>query len=156
MKSFDLGRGNFTQAVVDVAPLGVVLDMTPGNSDKKFTVPAGERWKLNHAFMTLTTSGVVGNRRLVMEVSIQGVLFGRISAGVVQGASVTRYYQYLQGIYRETSFINDEIQVPIPADVSVTAGAEIRIYDSAAIDVAGDNLDVRLSYQKFKGIPVPG
>ena len=58
----------------------------------------------------------------------------------------------MQGIYRETAFVDAMIQVPIPMDLYLPAGSVLRFYDSAAIAAAADDMTVAFSVQKFKGI----
>lgn len=60
-------------------------------------------------------------------------------AGTTQGPGIVRHYFFLQGIYRETAFINDEIQVPLPLDFIFPAGYILRVGDVNNVD-AGDSM----------------
>lgn len=150
---FNFSSGdNFTEGVTSVAPIYGVFDSTANDSDKSFTVPAGEMWKLMYANVKLVTSADVGNRQLRFAVTDpNGNEVGYISAGAVQAASLTRSYGFLQGIYRETAFIDGMIQIPIPIDLYLSAGSTIRFYDSAAIAAAADDMTVAFGVQRFKG-----
>lgn len=134
----DIGNGNFAETVIQFAPVHAVYDETANDSDKSFTVPDGEVWKLAQAFVTLATSATVGNRQIRFTATdANGKVIGYMSAGAVQAASLTRSYGFLQGIY-----IDGMIQVPIPMDLYLGPGCTIRFWDSAAIDPAADDLTV--------------
>lgn len=149
---FEVGTSNYTDGFTEVPPIVRAVDSTPNDSDKSFTVPNGEMWKLNYLLVTMATSATVGNRQLMIEVqNSAGTVLGRISAGAVQAAATTRYYSCMQGIYRETTFINNELQVPIPMDAYLPAGVVLRVYDSAAIDPAADDMTVSYSVKRYKG-----
>jgi predicted Zn-dependent protease len=55
----------------------------------------------------------------------------------------------LQGIFRETAFVANELQVPLPIDLYIPPGGTIRIYDSAAIAAGADDMTVAFQYMKF-------
>lgn len=143
---------NFSDAVTDVPVIDRFIDVNPNDSDKTATVPEGEMWHLNSIMVVLTTTATVGNRQILIEAkNTSGVVIGRISAGAVQAASLTRYYQCMQGTYRETAFINGDIQIPIPQDAYFPAGFSLRVYDSAAIDPTADDMTVSISVKKYQG-----
>jgi len=143
---------NYAEVVVVVPIVSRIIDTTENSSDKTYTVPDGELWRLLHVYVTLVTTAKVGNRQVVVEgKNSAGLVLGRISAGAVQAASSTKYYNYMQGTYRETAFINNDIQVPIPVDVYLSEGASLHVYDSAAIDAAADDMTVSYSVQIYKG-----
>jgi hypothetical protein len=81
-----------------------------------------------------------------------GGLMGYYSAGAVQAASLARNYMFMQGVARETSFVDSVIQVSIPVDCWLPPGATVRFWDSAAIDAAADDLTVGFTVQVFKGV----
>jgi len=150
---FNLGNDNWTEAVTDIAPIELLVDATTNDSDKTFTVPDGEMWKLNYVFTTLTTSAAAGNRQMVVDVAdASGTGLWGISAGAVQAASLTRRYSYVPGTSREAAFVNTEIQVPIPENSFIPGGGTIRVYDSAAIAAAADDMIVSISAKVYKGV----
>ena len=143
---------NYTEGVTNVTPIGFAYDATADDSDKSFTVPDGEMWKIIYANVGLTTSATVGNRQLRLSITDpKGNAAIYISAGSVQAASLTRNYVFLQGIYRETSFVDSMIQVPIPIDMYLPSGSTIRFWESAAIAPTTDDMIVNFGYQRFKG-----
>lgn len=146
------GEGNFSEAVTEVPVIDRAVDTTANDSDKSFLVPNGEMWGLNSIFVVLVTDATVGNRQIVFEaMNTDGVVVGRISAGATQAASLTRRYLGMQGTYRETAFINTDIQIPIPQDSFLPAGFSLHVYDSAAISPTGDDMTVSVSVKKYKG-----
>lgn len=145
-----IGSNNFAESVAVVPPVAHEFDNTPNDSDKTFTVPTNELWKLCHAHVILVTSATVGNRQLALSILDEDSnVIMDIAAGTVQAASTTRHYGFLQGIYRETSFVANELQVPLPEDCYLQPGWSVRFYDSAAISPAMDNMTVAFQYMKF-------
>lgn len=143
---------NFTEGVTVIAPIYTIFDDTANSSDKTYTVPAGEMWKMCQAFATLVTTAAVGNRQIRFAVTDEiGNQIGYLAAGATQAASQTRAYGFMQGIYREASFIDNMIQVPIPIDLYLQAGSTIRFWDSAAIAPAADDMTISMTVQRFKG-----
>lgn len=146
------GEGKYTDCVTEFPVISRSIDKTANDSDKTFTVPDGEMWRLNSVFVKLVTTATVGNRQIVIEAqNPDGDVIGRISAGAVQAASTTRYYLCMQGTFRETAFINTDIQIPIPQDSFFPAGYKLRVYDSAAVDAAADDMDVSINVKKYAG-----
>lgn len=122
------------------------IDSTANDSDKTITVPAGKTWELKWLHIILASTATVGNRQIKMEIlDDDSVVRADIHAGAVQAASLTRHYLCGQGVYRETSFVNGEMHVPIPHDLILHPGWSFRVYDSAAVDAAADDLTVSYS-----------
>ncbi|MES0445002.1 MAG: hypothetical protein ABUJ92_00515 [Desulfobacterales bacterium] len=144
------GSENYTETVSVFNLPEQTYDATLNDSDKSFAVPGNEVWKLCNAHITLVSDATVGNRQMVLEVanSASAVVFSS-AAGAVQAASVTRVYDFMQGITKETAFVGAVIQVPIPTEQYILPGYSIRIYDSAAISAAGDDMTVAFQVEKF-------
>lgn len=150
---FEHGDQNWSEAVTDAPVIEWKDSGTIIGLDISFPVADGETVKVNSALVKVITSAVVGNRQLVFEAKdTSGMVVARISAGAVQAASTTRHYVLMQGTYRETTVINTELQVPIPADLFLPEGYEVRIYDSAAIDAVGDTMVVTYGTNVYKGL----
>lgn len=127
-----------------------VFDNAVNDSDKTFTVPAGEVWEVLHANVLYASSADVGNRVMHMDAyDDSGNEICSASAGAVQTASLTGSYLFMQGTYRETAFVNGGLQVPIPANLFLTEGFSLRFYDAAAVAVAVDDMTVAFQYRKF-------
>ena len=86
-----------------------------------------QTWRILFGHAALTSSATVGNRRFKLVVyNADGTAVSDIMsdshAGAVQAASLTRHYSLKQGIYRETAFIDDDIELPITRDLLVLPG----------------------------------
>ena len=144
---------NYTEGITVISPITGGYDAALNDSDKSYTVPNGETWKLIYAFVTLTTTAGAGNRQMRFSVTdASGNEVGYISAGAVQSPGSTNSYGFMQGIYRETSFVDNMIQVPIPIDLYLPAGYSMRFYDSNAVAPAADDMIVSYSVERFKGV----
>ena len=147
---FDVGNGNWADVVTPLAPIHSVYDATTNDSNKSWTVPDGEIWKLTQAFVTMVTTADVGNRQIRFTATdADGNQIGYISAGAVQAASLTRGYGFLQGVYRETAFVDAMIEVPIPQDLYIGPGGSIKFWDSAAVAAAADDMTVAFTVQRY-------
>jgi len=65
-------------------------------------------------------------------------------AGAVQTASNIYDYALMQGVFRETTFVDDQLHVPYPHGLILPAGYRYKIYDANNINV-GD--DMVITYQ---------
>lgn len=139
-----------------IAPnnLRTVFDSTADDSDKSWVVPDDEIWRLNWAHLILVSTATVGNRQILMRVDDpNGNMLFDTHAGNVQAASVTRHYLFLQGIYRETSFVDGELQVPFPQDCWLGPGFTLRFYDATAVDAAADDMTVTFQVDRIQTNP---
>lgn len=141
---------NFSDCVTETPLIADTYDATANDSNKTFVVPNNEMWKINHAHIDFVSSAAVGNRIIQMDViNENGNVINSISAGVVQAASLERHYVFLQGIFRETAFVNGEVQVPIAADLYLPPGYSIKFYDVAAIAADADDMTVAFQYKRM-------
>ena len=139
---------NRAEAVTRIARVEKKFDATADDSDKSWTVPNNELWRICHVHAILVSTATVGNRQIALEIKDEsGNSLMHLEAGAVQAASVTRHYGFLQGIFRETSFVSDELQVPLPIDCWLKPGWSLRVADDAAIDAAADDLTVSFVYE---------
>ena len=115
-------------------------------------MPAGEVWRLDWLHAILVSTATVGNRQMIMSLYDSADVFqADYHAGAVQAASLTRHYSFQPGVFRETAFVNGEIQIAIPMNPVIPSGWYLRIYDSAAIDAAADDLTVAYQFTKLVG-----
>lgn len=146
-----IGTDNWVESVAIVPPIANTYDATTNDSDKTFTAPDNELWRICHAHVALVSTATVGNRQIEVEVTdADGNTVFDLVAGAVQAASLTRHYGFLQGIARETSFVGSELRVALPIDCYVVPGGSIRFYDSAAVDAAADDMTVSFQFEKYK------
>lgn len=143
---------NFTEGVTEVTPIASYFDAAANDSDKAWVVPDGEMWLLNWAHLISVASATVGNRIFCIDVTDEdGNLLIDIPSSAAQTAGTTEHYVFYQGIYRETAFAANAIQIPIPKDLYLKAGYTLRFYDRAAIDAAADDMTVSFQIKRYKG-----
>lgn len=132
--------------------LPVLLTDTDANdSNKTFTVPTGYIYEILYGQIIMVTDGTVGNRQMVIQILDDAdVEVATIRAGAVQAASTTRYYEFVQGVPRETSFIDDSINVAIPDEFIALPGYDIVIKDIDAIAATTDDMTVQLMVRKVR------
>jgi len=124
-------------------------DAAANDSDKTITVPAGMTWIISNIFITLATSADVGNRQMTVLISDpSAVVLGNIKADSVQAASTTEYYSVspVAGIATEAPAGYHYASLP---GFILDAGSTIRVYDSAAVAAAADDMTVTVSGQAF-------
>lgn len=149
---FSIGSNNFTEAVTEVAPIDTTFDATANDSNKSWVVPQGEMWLLNWARLLAVTSADVGNRQAELLIKDEaGNSVFNIKAGAVQGAGVTRTYQFSPYVSHEAAFVAAEILAPIPPNLYLPAGFTLQIWDSSAIAAAADDFTVSFQVKVYKG-----
>lgn len=113
---------------------------TAGNVVTSFSPRTGKSMSVLYGQVVLTTDATVANRRVVFSiVSDDGstVVSDFHSGAVVPASSTAFHHEFMQGIFRETSFIGDAIQVPIPINCKVPNGWTIKV--TVENGVAGDS-----------------
>ena len=132
--------------VVDTWSPLLVADETADDSDKSFTVPANYMYQVLWIWVELTSDANAGNRQMTIELQDDAAdVIAQWRAGAVQAASLTRYYCFAPSnadltAFRDTTFL----MTPIPPTVVLPASYVVRVYDSAAISAAGDDMVVQL------------
>lgn len=112
------------------------------DSSKSFTPKTGHQWHLRGVHVRLTTSAVVGNRRMALILSdTTPNVVARFFSPTEQVAGSTHYYTWAPGAAADyaTSYVN----IPIP-DLIIPSGFTILVQDDAGIDPAGDDMYVTL------------
>jgi hypothetical protein len=124
----------------------VVSDTTADDSDKSFAVPANYEYKIVNIFVTLVTTATVGNRQLVVELTDGTNVIAQARAGIVQAASLTRYYNFSKAMpelvaFRDTDYLSTQLP-----DIQLLPTYVLRVYDKAAIAAAADDMTVRITF----------
>ncbi len=124
-------------------------DTTANDQDMLFTVPAGLGYKLFYGIVSFTSTADVGNRQLELIIRDENnAVVYTISAGAVQAASLTYDYLLTPGGTREGTVVNGELVVPLPNEVLLLPGWDIRVFESAGIE-ALDDMTVRLLVEEL-------
>jgi hypothetical protein len=110
-----------------------------GNANTDFTPNTGKWMRVILGHVLLTTDGTVASRRVKMSVlDGSGNVLTDAHAGATVAASQTdQHHAFMQGIYRETSFIDADIQIPIAMECLVPPDGTLRIQTENG--VAGDS-----------------
>lgn len=125
-------------------------EVTDNDSDKTFTVPTGKSWRILSVHVRLVTTATVGNRQIEVRLTDDSNNnIGHAPAGAVQAASLTRHYTFAPGLADLTGFRDtDKLTTPLP-DVVLPAGYKVRIFDTAAVDAAADDMHVRMLVEEL-------
>lgn len=145
-----------TGSIVGIAgqPIGIsenwrvtlLADETVDDSDKTFTVTAGQEWEILSIWIELTTTATVGDRQITVEIQDStGDVIGSFVAGANQAASLGRNYMFAPMVQLMTAFSGIYLSFPLPP-FFLPAGYKIRVYDSAAIAAAADDMIVQMTY----------
>jgi len=130
--------------VVDDSIVILTADVTADDSDKSFTVTALKVWQPLSVQVSLVTTATVGNRQMTIDITDgSDNLLARVRAGAVQAASLTYTYTFGLGLDKDVAPIALHLTAPLPA-MLLAAGYKIRVYDSAAVAAAADDMTVRI------------
>lgn len=114
---------------------------TAGNANMEFLVPAQKQYKLLYGAVRLTTDATVANRRVLLGVfddaGTPALVFDVHSGAVVVASQTDVHHGFMQGIYRETAFIDNALQVPIGRELILLPGWLLRVWIQNG--VAGDS-----------------
>lgn len=122
--------------------LKVISDVALNDTDKiLFTVPDGEVYDLLTLYCILSTTNVVGSRRLQVQIQDpSGTVIFSVHAKRTQAASITSYkYSFFPGAggTNDASYIEDS---PLPQPTLIPSGYKLRVYDENGIDAAADDM----------------
>lgn len=120
-------------------------DVVLNDSDKTLTVTTGYQWVLHSIYAKLISTATAGNRQVdVLLTDGSDNIVTKYVAGAVQTASLTREYIFAPLHPQETAFTNGIMLRALAGYIILPEGYKIRIYDSAAIAAAADDLEYRI------------
>lgn len=101
----------------------------------------------------VTTDATVANRRLIIAVLDEsGNIITDMHAGAVVTASTSnQHHELMQGIFRETTFVGNALQVPVPQDFIIPPGYSFKL--SIEGGVAGDSYDYAVAFRVAHVVP---
>lgn len=106
--------------------------------------------KMEWITVRYTSDAVAGDRQIRLYLLTDADVEVRdIHAGAVQAASLTRHYEFTTGIYRETTFTDDAIQIPIPNMFVIPDGWKLKVADANNVSA----LDVMMIALQYIRIP---
>lgn len=129
-------------------------DTTADDSDKSVTVPTDYQWAIFAIRAKLATTATVGNRQLVLQVRDDSdVVLAEFPAGATQAASLTYHYMFCQGVPYDSSVraegSDDGVLFAPFSGWILQPGWDIRVFDSAGVDAAADDLEVHVTYDEL-------
>ena len=140
---------NFSDTVSSIPPTDDLTDDSAG-AVKSWTVPDNEQWLISSACVRYIASGVAGNRLFVIKVfKDNSEQLKHLVPAIVQTAGQDFRYCVEQGTYRETAVAQGVIHMPIPANLWLKGGYEIRFTDNNAVDLDGDHIQMALQIERF-------
>lgn len=103
--------------------------------------------KFNFMQVAYTSDANAGNRQIkaAMYDSSNNLIWDS-HAGAVQAASNVYHYEWMPGIYRETAFVDNSIQVPFPADMVLPANYYFKVFDDTGVS-ASDTMVITFQYR---------
>jgi len=122
-------------------------DATTNDSDKSFTVPTGKVWELKHIWVIFATTATVGARGLALQITNGTDIITEIYAGNTQAASLSYRYQWIIGNGASAGTFHQNMGMNA---MTLPAGYVIRIFDTAAVDAAADDLTIALHYIEYE------
>lgn len=127
---------------------------TAGNAVSSFTVPSGKVYRVHWAHVTITHDATTPARRgILSQKDADGTTMIDNHGGASDGtASAERHHTFMTGIYRETSFIDGELQIPIPEFSYIPPGGTLEI--SFAGGTATDSFDVYACVEELPAVAV--
>lgn len=103
--------------------------------------------------VSLTTNASAANRRVVVGVydDAGNVVVDIHSGAVVTASASNQHHELMQGVFRETSFVGNALQVPIPKDLIIPPGYSLKI--TIENGVAGDSYDYSMAFSVDHVVP---
>lgn len=125
----------------------LAVEEAADDSDKTFMVTAGQEWQLQSIWVELTSTADVGNRQMSVQIQdSEGDVIGCIKAGVAQAASLTYNYLFGVGVSDLTAVRSSTFLMTPLVPWILPAGYKVRVYDSAAVAAAADDMVVQILY----------
>ena len=123
----------------------LTIDAGADDSDKLIAVPAAKQWIVQSIAVNLISTASVGNRQMRVDIRDGSAnLLASVAAGAVQAASLTRDFTFAPGLVNQTAFVDNILITSFPEGIILLPTYDVRVYDSAAIDAAADDMIVRL------------
>lgn len=134
---------------------GFVLasDTAANDSDKTITVPAGESWEILSIRVEYTASADVGNRALTL--LFRDSAADSIWGFTVSNATVAASEAMIFNFYPDAPTVapvdgGTEGSQALPHGLILPAGWDVRIYDSAAVAAAADDMVVHVTAKRMR------
>lgn len=125
----------------------VKSDVTADSSNKTIVVPKNQSWAINSILVSLASTATAGNRALQLVIQDpNGVALYAVDALAAQAASLTYRYAFLPGVGNEDHSAAHWLQCGLPKDLVLPTGYKIKVFDTAGIAPAADDMTVQIMY----------
>lgn len=124
----------------------ISVGATAGNATKTWTVDTGDKKRILYGNVTLTTDATVANRYVVVQVLDENsnVVTAFHSGAPVAASATSQQHDFLQGVFRETSFVDSSVHVPFATECVIPEGWGVKVSISGG--VAGDSFTARFAW----------
>lgn len=132
----------------EIGDIKVIQDDTLNSNNKIITVPDGKKWQVLSIFMDFTATATAGSRRieLFLRTANDDVFFNVFNSANIT-ASQNRVLNWLPGAGLVTTS-DDAYFIPLPSEVWLGEGMDIRIRTKSSVDVNDDML-IRILVKEF-------
>jgi len=118
---------------------------TANDSDKSFTVPAGEEWVVEWLWVEYTSDANAGNRQLEVEIQDDAAdVIAKVVVSVTQAASLTYYYLLAPDVTELAALRDTDKLTTIMPKWVLPAGYVVRVWDNNAVSAAGDDMILQM------------
>lgn len=125
-------------------------DETANDSDKTFTVGTLEIWQILSIWVEFISTATHGDRQIQIDIrdDSNDVIYS-VLAKNKQSPETTEYYAISPNGQEPAETTPGRHFIPIPPGLLLPASYDIRIYDSAAIDVEGDDMVIQFMVNRY-------
>jgi len=144
-----INKANYAEGVAITPPVCGIYDDSDNDNDKSWKVPDNEMWKLNYAYIVLSTSPGGGTRRISMRVydQVGNLLFNTITIPGQPGGR-TYGYMFLQGLYRTASRVDNLSYIALPQDFYLAPGYTLRFFERY-LRSSNDDMAVSFQFERY-------
>lgn len=126
------------------------VEETADDSDKTITVPDKTQWRVLWIWIEYVATATVGNR--ILQIDIRDPSDDVIYSVTAVAAIVASATEYARAVPSDAIAAAETVAgfhtLPLPHECILPAGYDIRIYDSAAIAAAADDMVVQMMVEE--------
>lgn len=130
-------------------PIIHAADLTPDDSDKFLTVPAGDTWLIHWIEAFFTATSTAGTRTFIADIrNAAPTVIGHLWSGITVTANNTATWMWTYAGLK-TAAASTDVGKGLPWPLILPAGYNIRVYDNAVVDDSEDDLLVTWAYSRL-------
>jgi hypothetical protein len=127
--------------------IALIQDISEGNSDKTFTIPANTEWEMLSILVQYASTATAGSRQLEIQFQDSGSIIAQWQTGISQNENLN--YSYFLGVgVPDLNTVRDVnyIMTPLMGAAFLIGGQSIRVWDNNAIDPTDDDMFIKIEY----------